>query len=73
MGEFLIFLLVLFLMFAIPICLVIAYDNASTETQAKVDVSQSIGLNILKYIVIGILSGGIRLIFIPFLILFDNK
>ena len=47
MGEFLIFLLVLFAMFAIPIGLVIAYENASTEIQAAVEVGKYIGLHLL--------------------------
>lgn len=73
MGEFLIFLLVLFAMFAIPVVLVVSYEKASTETQAAVEVGKYIGLHLLIYIVIGILSGGIGFILLPLLFLFDNK
>lgn len=47
MGEFLIFLLVLFAMFAIPVVLVVSYEKASTETQAAVEVGKYIGLHLL--------------------------
>lgn len=73
MGEFLIFLLVLFAMFAIPVVLVVSYEKVSTETQAAVEVGKYIGLHLLIYIVIGILSGGIGFILLPLLFLFDNK
>mgnify|MGYP003302953259 CR=1 FL=1 len=73
MGEFLIFLLVLFAMFAIPVVLVVSYEKASTETQAAVEVGKYIGLHLLIYIVIGILSGGIGFILLPLLFLFENK
>lgn len=73
MGEFLIFLLVLFAMFAIPVVLVVSYEKASTETQVAVEVGKYIGLHLLIYIVIGILSGGIGFILSPLLFLFDNK
>lgn len=72
-GLFLIFLLVLFAMFAIPVGLVTDYENASTKTKATVEVGKYIGLHLLIYIVVGILSGGTGFILLPLLFLFENK
>ena len=73
MGEFLIFLLVLFAMFAIPVVLVVSYEKTSTETQVAVEVGKYIGLHLLIYIVVGILSGGTGFILLPLFFLFDSK